>query len=266
MEKMQETIVEEIEEFDSGKELQILEEQIAKIIDSYRIHLMFFKPQMAEILEQEPTPDMCVKAKNLRNKILKIRTSLDKERKARGNFFKDAKNVIDSNCKILIDEVAGFETDLKLYETYFERKKAEEMAKLRDERLALLAKFEWVADDTVLESLAPNMFDLFLKDIEEKFVARKKAERLEAEEKERLRLDNERLAAEVAKLEVEKKELTTASVEKVIVHSGLSDGVHEYLKKVFYDMTAKVDSNQSLPNFIVGVGENNGVAWIKFKK
>ena len=204
-------------------------------------YLPFFE-QLAEIKEQSSKIDYTNPtqldesiARELRLKTVKIRTgseALKNERKKvhllRGNLEQDSWNLIKSTCLLSEETFAQVEKAS-------ERKEAARKSALKSERSDLLKPYTEQSEIYPLGEMSQDAFDDLLNGMrlahearveafrkaEEDRIAREKAE---AEDRERVRLENERLKAEAiqkekelqaerAKVEAEKKALE-AKAEK----------------------------------------------------
>lgn len=183
-------------------------------------YLPFFE-KLAEIKEQSakidfanPTPLDESIARELRLKTVKVRTgseALKNERKQvhllRGNLEQDSWNLIKSTCLLSEETFAQVEKAS-------ERKEATRKANLKAERSDLLKPYTEQSDIYPLGEMSQDAFDDLLNGMklahkakieafrkaEEERIAKEKAE---AEERERIRVDNERLKAEAIQKEKE---------------------------------------------------------------
>lgn len=144
-----------------------------------------------------------------------IRVSAEKRRKALKEDSLRYGRAIDGCYNMLAHAIAPLERHLQDQEDYAARIEAERIAKLKDERLAALAPYNYqFAGD--ITAMTDEQFAGVLKDAEdlaalkakrerEAEEARIKAEQEAAAERERVRLENERLKAEAAAREAEMK-------------------------------------------------------------
>lgn len=165
-------------------------------------------------------------ARTVRLELKNIRVDAEKQRKALKEDSLRYGKAIDGVNNILLAAIVPLENYLEEQEKYGERLEAERVAKLREERLAALTPFGYIHTTGDLGALKDEDFAVLLrdtKDLHEMRIERERKaeeERLAAEvaaakERERLRLENERLLKEMAEAEAKAKlERERAAKEK----------------------------------------------------
>jgi DNA repair exonuclease SbcCD ATPase subunit len=176
----------------------------------------------SELITKEITPELCKEAKNLRLKLVKVRTGIAEIHKVQKAFYLAAGRYVDAWKNKETLPVEQMEEKLCELEEYYERIEAARIATLQQERSAELSKYQ---DETAfipgnLGELTDEVWSNYLLGVktacEQKKAAQKAAEeaevaRIEAEkaEQERIRQENERLEkalkAQKAKAEAEAK-------------------------------------------------------------
>lgn len=157
-------------------------------------------------------------ARELRLKLVKVRTGIAEIHKTQKAFFLAAGRFVDAWKNKEIAPIEQMEENLSKIEMYSENIRREKIAKLEAERKELVMKFSEVVP-IGLGTMDISVFDSYLTGLELAYNARIKAEqeaeaerlrlievekenaRLKAIEDERIRLENERLKAEAEKRE-----------------------------------------------------------------
>lgn len=190
--------------------------------------------QYAEIIIKEIDQATCKEAKELRNRIVKNRTQgIEAWHKVNKEFYLRGGQFVDAIKRKESAENERMEANLLEIEKHFENIEKERIEKIQVERIELISPY--VQDTTGLDfrTMQQDVFDAYLaakKQAYFEFIeAEKKAEELriakekqEAEERERIRLENERLKKEaeereaLLKAEREKAEKERLEVEKRI--------------------------------------------------
>lgn len=177
-----------------------------------------FKPMLDKMVELEKEynevikipiddPEACYKASELRKRYVKVRTGTAEIHKQQKAFYLSAGRFIDGwkNAQLFASE--GIEKKLQAIEKHYENLENERIAKLNDERMEELRKYDVDGTTLGLGIMNDDVWTNFLSGTKLNFEAKKaEAERLrleaiekekaEAEERERVRLENERLKAE----------------------------------------------------------------------
>lgn len=159
-----------------------------------------------ELLKKEITPQTEREAKELRLKLVKVRTGIADIHKTQKAFFLAAGRFVDAWKNKETAPIEQMEENLQKIELYSENIRKEKIAKLETERKELVLKFSEVVP-TGLGSMDETVFNNYLTGLEiaynAKIEAEKKAEAerlaaIEAEriERERIKAENERLRKE----------------------------------------------------------------------
>lgn len=172
--------------------------------------------EFAEIIAKEPGEESCKEARDLRLKLVKVRTStaaIHKEQKAE---YLRAGRAIDGVKNILEFAIVDKEEALLKMEKHFENIEKEKLLVLKKEREEMISRFGYDFGNLDLSKIEQSMFDVMLIGAEKAFndniAAEKAAEearianelKLE-QEREAQRIENERLKAEALKREEEIK-------------------------------------------------------------
>lgn len=164
------------------------------------------------IINQELTPALCAEAKSLRLKLVKVRTGIAEIHRAQKAYFLAAGRYVDAWKNKETLPVEQMEEKLDAIEKYFENLERERKNKLRDERMAELAKYEMDGSLMLLGEMKEEVWVNFLAGAKLQYEQKKEAERkaeeerlaaIEAERKrqEEIRLENKRLKKEREELE-----------------------------------------------------------------
>lgn len=178
-------------------------EMLTKFEESYNI--------VIEEAKKEITKEVTAKARELRKAIGKVRIETEKVRKKEKEEYLRAGKAIDGVSNILKWAVTDKETKLKEIENYFEIQEQKRIEALQNERANKLSPYVEDAHERDLAKFADDEFEALFamkkKEQEDRIAAEKKAEaeriakeKAEAEERERIRKENERL-----KIEAEEK-------------------------------------------------------------
>lgn len=150
------------------------------------------------LLTKEITPELCREAKEVRLKLVKVRTGIADIHKTQKAFFLAAGRFVDAWKNKETLPIEQMEENLKLIETHYEKIEAERIQKLEAERKELVLKFtEFPASNLAL--MTEDVFNAYLKGVELAYNAKIEEER-KAEE---LRIETEKKA----KLHEERKQL-----------------------------------------------------------
>ena len=170
------------------------------------------------VVSSESDTEAMAQAREKRIILKKARTTVENARKElKADILKQGR-AIDSIARFVKEEIQPAEEYLRLQEDYLKIKRENERQALLAERTERLAEY---TDDTSvysLDSLSPEQFDSLLARLkttkeaelaEERRLAEEEKARLraEAEEKERIRQENERIYQENARLRAEAEEL-----------------------------------------------------------
>lgn len=186
-----------------------------------------FQPMLDKMVELEKEyndvialpieePLTAKKAKELRLKYVKVRTGTAEIHKAQKAFYLAGGRYVDGWKNAQIFASQGIEDKLESIEKYQESLEKERIAKLQAERIELIAPFVVDTPGLALGTMPQDVFDAYYaakkqahldfieaeRKAEEERIAKEKAE---AEDRERIRIENERLKAEAEQMEVELK-------------------------------------------------------------
>lgn len=181
-----------------------------------------------ELIKGELDMALCVKARELRLKLVKVRTGIAEIHKTQKAFFLASGKYVDSWKNKETEPVSQMEEKLSEIEMHFENIEREEKEALQAERIT--AVLPYLSEDAKLEDLedytgmSDDVWDAYLSTKKKNFEEIKAAEKLaeekrikeDKEEKERLeklRLDNIRLQKEAEERE-EKAEKERKAREK----------------------------------------------------
>lgn len=182
----------------------------------------FYENEYNEIVSApEITPELCERASTLRKKVGKIRIGIGKIHKAKKEYWLNGGRSVDNWKNENSEIVEKKEKILLEKETHFQRIEQERLNAMRESRIETLKQYE--VDGTLIPTVAimdESTWESFLMGEKLKFEARKEQERIaeeqrvanekaEAEEREKMRIENDRLKAEAqkrdAELELERK-------------------------------------------------------------
>jgi len=229
--------------------------------------------------ETEVTPELSVRAKELRLAIAKVRIEADKIRKDQKAEYVRAGKAIDGVANILKWAVTDKENALKDIELHIKRLEEQRLHVLEGERRGELSKYYNIEDQKNLSDMEPDVWDAYLstkkRQYEERIAAEKEAERVRVEkekadaiERERVRIENEKLKAEaierdrqaqaeaiersrLAKIEADKR-VREAAAEKMIADAKA--------KKVREDHQAKLEAERAEAARIQKIADDKLVA------
>ena len=204
-------------------EYGLKEDQVATIETAFMPKIVE-RDALKEIYEglitKELSPALCVEAKALRLKLVRVRTGIAEIHKTQKAFYLAAGRFVDAWKNKETLPVEQMEEKLESIEKYYENIEKERKAKLREDRIAELAKYEFDGTLHPLGEMTEDAWNIFLTGVKVGYEQRKEAERkaeeerlaaIEAERKrqEEIRLENERL-----KKEAEEREMAAAAERK----------------------------------------------------
>lgn len=199
--------------------------QISALFKPMLDTMVELEEEAEEIAKLEISPDVCKMAKSLRLRCVKVRTGTAKIHKEQKSFYLQAGRFIDGwkNTQLMAGQ--GLEEKLMAIEKHYENIEKARIAELEEDRQNKLSQYGVEVFPSGLGEMEESVWENFLTGAkvshEAKIEAEKKAEadriakeKAEAEERERIRLENERLKAEAeerkkaeaARLLKEKKE------------------------------------------------------------
>ena len=179
-----------------------------------------YEEQYKRIIRQELNDETIEEARELRLKLVKVRTQgINKWHKNAKAYFKAGGDFVDAIRRKELETNQSMEGKLKEIEDYYENLAKEKKDKLRKERTAELQPFIKVEDDLAgidLGEMADDIWEMFLKGKKQSFEKAQEEERLriqkEKEEQERLQKENEWLRKEAeAKAKKDKERRTQLS-------------------------------------------------------
>lgn len=142
----------------------------------------------ASILKKELTPETAAEAKELRLKLVKVRTGIDKIHKVEKDFYLQAGKFVDALKNKLQEPGIQMEANLKEIETFEARKEAERLQALQTERVEVLSQYLEDAHERTLNEMDEDVWQAYLTAKKAEYEARIEAERKAEEE----RLEQER--------------------------------------------------------------------------
>lgn len=176
-----------------------------------------------ELITKELTPELCKRSKEIRLKLVKVRTGIAEIHKSQKSYFLAAGKFVDAWKNKETLPVEQMEEKLYEIETYYERMERERSEKLESERLEKVKVYtDFPAANLYL--MSDETFDAYLtgckvayeakieaerkaeKERLEQIEAEKEAARLKLIEDERIRKENEELRIEKERLEKERIE------------------------------------------------------------
>jgi len=173
------------------------------------------------VLSKEITPELSNEARDLRLKLVPIRTGIDKIHKVEKDFYLQAGKFVDAIKNKLQQPIIQREGQLKNIEEHFDRIEKERLEALQIERSDLLRPYSDKADELDLVSMDQEVFEAFLS-------ARKLT--FEAEQK-RLAAEEEKYKAIVLKQKLE--------IERKIEIGAYSPFIENYNTIILSDLTDK---------------------------
>ena len=166
-----------------------------------------------QLIKSELTPELCKEAKEVRLKLVKVRTGIADIHKTQKAFFLAAGRFVDAWKNKETLPVEQMEEKLSEIENYYINMEKAKKAQLQAERLLEVSKYtEYPAN--ALGEMEQQVYDAYLQGLKVAYDAKIEAERkaeeerlaaIEAEkaERERIRIENERLKAEAEQKEKE---------------------------------------------------------------
>jgi len=198
------------------EQLSILTENKAKQIKA-AFNPMMEKLEQVEnayndVVNLEITPETCKVAKRMRLDISRIRIEAGKIKTAQKEEYNRAGKAIQGIFNIIKFAVVSKEEKLKDIELYYEKIEAEKKQKLQSDREGILAEYNINGEFINLGDMTEDVWGNYLTGVKNNYEAVKEAERkaelerIEAEEKEaeeraKIRIENERLKIEAEKAE-----------------------------------------------------------------
>ena len=148
------------------------------------------------IINSEMTPELTKEARELRLKLQKQRTSIEKVHKAEKAFYLAGGRFVDALKNKYVTSISQMEETLEGIELYYVKLEAERKEKLKAERIEILKPFEVDTQFIDLLNMNDEQFKSLRSNSELAFNAKKEAERIAEEarkaEEEKVRLRTER--------------------------------------------------------------------------
>ena len=194
-----------------------------KIIERDALHGIYEK-----LITEELTPELCIEAKDLRLKLVKVRTGIAEIHRTQKAYFLAAGRYVDAWKNKETAPIEQMEEKCNAIEKYYENMERERKNKLRDERVAELSKYEMDGSLMLLGEMKDEVWVNFLAGAKFQFEQKKEAERkaeaerlaaIEAERQRQIERDaeNERLKKEREELEKKQaKERRKLEAEKAV--------------------------------------------------
>lgn len=209
-----------------------------------------FRPMLAKMVELETefnrvvalpiTPETCKEARSLRLEYVRIRTKTAEIHKAAKAFYLSGGRFVDGWKNAQLHSSQGKEDRLEAIEKHYENLERERIAKLQEERAAALVPYNtgYIPED--LGKMPVEVWEKYLLGVKSAYEIQKEAERkaeedriarekAEAEERERVRKENEKLRAEAEKRE---KEMAAEWEARAKKEAAEKKKVEAYKKKV----------------------------------
>lgn len=219
----------------------------------------FYEKEYNEIVgSSEITTELSEKASSLRKKVGKIRIGISKIHKAKKEYWLNGGRSVDTwkneNSAIVEEK----ERKLQEIETHFQRIEQERISKMREARIEILKQYD--VDGTLIPTIAimdETVWESFLMGERLKFEAKKEQERIaeeqriakekaDAEEREKMRLENERLRSEAkkreAELEMERKKQAEILAKQKAESDAKLKAEREEKAKIESELKAKQDA------------------------
>lgn len=176
---------------------------IANSFSTKQAELLSYQSAYDEIIKSELTIEISKKAKELGNKLVKVRTGIAAIHKVEKAFYLAGGKFVDALKNKLTMNVEQMEEKLEAIEQHFVKLEADRKAKLKADRLELLLPYDVDTEYVSIEEMTEDQFTGFLSNNKLAFETKKENERLaelariEADKKaEAERLERERLEAE----------------------------------------------------------------------
>jgi hypothetical protein len=173
------------------------------------------------VLSKEITPELSKEARELRLKLVPIRTGIDKIHKVEKDFYLQAGKFVDAIKNKLQQPIVQREEQLKHIEEHFDRIEKERLEALQIERADLLRPYSDKVDELDLVSMDQEVFEAFLSARKLTFEALQN--RIAEEEKQR-------------EIEAQKQKL---KLDRQIVLSAYRNHIANYSELVLEDLTEK---------------------------
>lgn len=196
-------------------------EQIQSVFVPMLDKLKEYEDAYNNIVSQPISEKVCKDARELRLKLVKVRTgTADIHKKAKAYYLAGGR-AVDGLKNTVTFAITGKEEELEKIEKYYENLEKERIAKLQEERAASLLPYDVDGSLMNLGQMTDDVWNNYFTGTKLAYQARIEAEqkaeqeriakeKAEAEERERIRLENERLKKEAeereAKMKAEREE------------------------------------------------------------
>ena len=189
-----------------------------------------------ELISSEITEELCNRAKETRNQLVKVRTGIAQVHKTQKAFFLASGKFVDAWKNKETLPVVQMEEKLLELEKHFENIEKERIQKLQESRMLELEKFEpdYIPDE--LGMMNENVWDNFRNGVEMNYKFIKQTE-LIAEQK---RITAEKKAEYDS---IEKERITQLEKDRMIVAAPLSSFIADFENIVFADLAEYKFSN-----------------------
>ncbi len=201
------------------KEYGLVPEQVRPIEQAFMPKIVErdgLKKIYERIIVKELTPELCSEARELRLKLVKVRTGIADIHKTQKAYFLAAGRYVDAWKNKETLPVVQMEENLNAIEKHFENIEKAKKEALKAERITELAKYETDGSLINLGDMSDDIWNNYFSGVKLQYEKRKEeerkaeeariaAEKAEAAERERIRLENEKMRKENERLEKEKK-------------------------------------------------------------
>lgn len=178
-----------------------------------------------EVIKLDPSKENCKKAKELRLKYVKTRTATGDKHKEEKSFYLNGGRFVDKWKNVQKEVAEQKEYSLRLIEDHYVNLERERLDKLQAERALIISKYEVETNDADFASMTDEIWNCFLGGAKADFEDRKEKERLVEEERleairkvekerERMRIENEKLKKEADEREAKIKKDNEERVKK----------------------------------------------------
>jgi hypothetical protein len=189
-----------------------------------------------DLLSKELTPEICEEAKDLRKKLVKVRTGIAAIHTTQKSFFLAAGRFVDAWKNKETEPVQQMESKLSEIEDHFENIERERIARIYDQRVTELKPFGILGLPENLGIMDDNTYNLFLAIEKRNFEFEQEEIRKAESEKERL--------AEVEKLRWARSEMIKPYYQFFVDDGSVKLG--EMPKEEFYElMNSLVEKHQA---------------------
>jgi len=214
-----------------------------------------------DIIKLTPTIENCKKAKELRLKLVKVRTGTAEIHKKAKSYYLNGGRAVDAFKNVVTFAIEGKETELEKLEKHFENIEKERLEKLQQERIELISQYvpdsQYLQLATMPDDVWNAYFETKKKEYNDKIEAEKKVEsdrlesiRIEKENQEKIRIENEKLKKEAdlreaqmkkerEESEAKQKELEAKAKKEADLREALEQEKRDAQKKIDDEIKAK---------------------------